>query len=152
MKRIIFFFILFACAGCQSPDVFSYHQEFENAVWNRFHFIELDVPVKDANQLYDLSIGFTHNDAYPSDHIEVNFTVFFASSGLRSRDYSFRLQDNNRQWTGTKSDEGYSTQLSIIQGMLFPEAGTHRIRIENKMTRYDLPGVVSLDFKMRKAG
>ncbi len=151
MKRFFILFVLIALVGCQSPVVFSHHEEFDRALWNRFHFIELDVPITDSQQLYDLSIDFTNNGDYPSDYIELNFTIFYASSGMRSRDYTFRLQDNNRQWTGEKNPQGFTSHLPIISGMQFPENGTHRIRIESKMTKFDLPGVVSLNFTIKKS-
>ncbi len=151
MKPLLLFFLLLGFWSCQPSDVFTYRQDFEQTNWNRFHFIEFDVDIADPDQLYDLVIDFTHTSEYPSDHIAINFTIFFANAGLRSRDYTFRLQNTGQQWIGQPSGNGYMVPLPVLSGMQFPEAGKHRIRIENKMTKYDLPGVVSVVFRMRKA-
>lgn len=149
-RSYLLFLITLLFASCSQPVVFEHTEVFNNQIWNRFHFIELDVPVADADALYDLALDFTHSEDYPSDHIAVNFTVYFSSGGMRSRDYTFRLQDGSQNWTGEKSDKGFKQRFTLISDMQFPEAGTQRIRIESKMTKFDMPGVVSLGFVVNK--
>lgn len=146
----LFFLITLLFASCSQAVVFEHTEVFDNQIWNRFHFIELDVPVADADALYDLELYFTHGDDYPSDHIAVNFTVYFSSGGMRSRDYTIRLQDGSQNWTGEKTDLGFKQRFTLISHMQFPEAGTQHIRIESKMTKFDLTGVVSLGFVVTK--
>jgi len=57
----------------------------------------------------------------------------------------------SQNWTGEKSDKGFKQRFtSYSVDMQFPEAGTQRIRIESKMTKFDMPGVVSLGFVVNK--
>ena len=137
--------------GCSSNEIYRYDKTFENSNWNRFDFIELEIPIETAENLYDLSIDFIHSTAYTQDHIALNFTFYFSNGGMRSRDYDFKLKDKNQNWTGTVEDQNIHHRLPIINKIKIPEAGVQRIRIENKMTKFDTPGVVGLSVFVKKS-
>ena len=152
MGRFLYFIlIIIFFTRCSSPEIYSYDEQFTNHIWNRFDLIELEVPIGDEEALYDLAIDFIHTQEYPSDHIAINFTVYFSSGGMRSRDYEFKLKDIKQQWTGQPIGEGYHHVLPLISSLRFPEKGVHRIRIESKMTKFDLPGVESVGFKVLRS-
>lgn len=150
-RFFILIFVLGMLQACSSPEIYQHQVVFQHQIWNRFHFIELEVPVETVDVPYDMLIDFVHTANYPSDHIAINFTVYFSNGGMRSRDYTFKLKDVDGKWTGEASANGFRSTLPFISAMQFPEAGIQRVRIESKMTKFDLPGVYSLDFKVRKS-
>ncbi len=147
MKSIVKPFVVLALlmlASCSVKPVFEQEVAFDDLIWNRFNIIEMDLPVEDADALYDVQVSFVHTDVYPSDHIAMNITFYFPNGGMRSRDYEFRLQDDKMQWVGEKSGELYSNIFPVNLGMRFPETGITRVRIENKMTKFNMAGIASV--------
>lgn len=131
-------------ASCSHKPVFEQEVVFDDLIWNRFNIIEMDVPLDDADKQYDVFVRFVHTDVYPSDHIAMNITFYFPGGGMRSRDYEFRLQNEKMEWTGNKSGDFYENILPVNLAMRFPEAGITRVRIENKMTKFNMAGIASV--------
>lgn len=150
-RLILLFFVTVFMLGCGTNEIYRHDKTFENSNWNRFDFIELEVPIEKTEDLYDLSIDFIHSEAYAPDNIALNFTLYFSNGGMRSRDYEFKLKDKNQNWTGTELNGNYKHHLPILTKFKIPEAGVQRIRIENKMTKFDNPGVVGLNVFVNKS-
>ncbi len=154
MKPIFKFSFLFAAlmfTSCSVKPVFEQEIAFDDLIWNRFNIIEIDLPVENTETLYDVYVRFKHTDVYPSDHIAMNITFYFPNGGMRSRDYEFRLQDEKMQWIGEKSGDLYTNDFPVNLGMRFPETGLTRVRIENKMTKFNMAGIVSLGILVDKS-
>ncbi|MBK9291710.1 MAG: hypothetical protein IPM52_08810 [Bacteroidetes bacterium] len=151
-NRTIGFLLLLLLGACTGRIVFDQDVRFDDLIWNRFNIIELDLPVEDAENLYDVKVRFVHNDIYPSDHIAMNITFYFPNGGMRSRDYEFRLQDADLQWLGQKQGEFFYNEFPVNLGMRFPEAGVTRVRIENKMTKFNMAGIASVGLVVERSG
>jgi hypothetical protein len=54
------------------------------------------------------------------------------------------------QWVGEKSGELYSNIFPVNLGMRFPETGITRVRIENKMTKFNMAGIASVGLVVEK--
>lgn len=136
--------------SCSIKPVFEQEVAFDDLIWNRFNIIEMNLPIEDAESIYDVRVSFLHTDIYPSDHIAMNITFYFPKGGMRSRDYEFKLQDEKMQWVGNKSGEFYSNLFPVNLGMRFPESGVTRVRIENKMTKFNMAGIASVGLVVEK--
>lgn len=146
------FLLLLFFASCSGRPLFEQEFVFEDLIWNRFNIIEMEVPVENAEQLYDVYVLFVHSDVYPTDHIAMNITFYYPNGGMRSRDYEFRLQDVKLQWIGEKKGDYYSNYFPVNLGMRFPESGITRVRIENKMTKFNMAGIASVGLFVGKTG
>jgi len=151
LKKISVLLVLFL-ASCSGRPLFEKNVVFEDLIWNRFNIIEMDVAVEDPEQLYDVYVLFVHSDVYPTDHIAMNITFYYPNGGMRSRDYEFRLQDVNLHWIGQKKGDLYPNYFPVNLGMRFPESGVTRVRIENKMTKFNMAGIASVGLFVGKSG
>lgn len=135
-------------SSCSSGVVHKETAYFTDLIWNRFNNIEQSFQIEDTEGLYDLYIHFEHNENYPTDHIAMNITLYYPNEGMRSRDYEFKLQDSNLKWLGKVKDKGFVLEFPVMTGVKFAEAGTNKVRIESKMTKFNLPGVIAVGFKV----
>lgn len=150
-RKMLLFYMLLLFISCDTPKIFEHTVFFEDLIWNRFNHIELDVPIEDINSSYDLKFRFVHTENYAADHIAINFTVYFSNGGMRSGDYVFTLQDDNLQWTGTKKNNTFTADFPLLSGMRFPDTGISKMRIENKMTKFNMTGIVGAGLVVEKS-
>lgn len=155
MKRFFVHIMLLMAlmlGSCSGKTIFKQEVVFDDLIWNRFNIIEMDIPIENADALYDIRVQFTHTEVYPSDHIAMNITFYFPDGSMRSRDYEFRLQDESMQWIGRKTGDFYHNTFAVNLGMRFPEMGLTRVRIENKMTKFNMAGIASVGLLVEKSG
>lgn len=139
------FVLLVLIASCQQPQVFSEKKVFENQIWNRFDFLEYDFLIENPDITYDVSLGFTHLNAYYTDHLTANITFFMPDGSMRSRDYTFKLKNAQLEWLGLNEKGIINHQLSVIEGIKFPEKGNYKIRIESKMPKFNLEHIKTVE-------
>ncbi len=70
---------------------------------------------------------------------------------MRSRDYTFKLKNDKLEWVGNVDNKTISHQLPIVLGMTFPEAGSYKVRIESKMTKFNLQNVKAVGLSIKPA-
>lgn len=150
MKKTFFFLMIIGFAACSNPKIFEETVYFDNLIWNRFEIIEHSFTIEEPEQLYDLKVLFKHTPTYSTDHIVLNLTLYYSNGGFRSRDYEFRLQDDQQQWLVDSKGGIFTHEFLILQGISFPEAGAQKIRIENKMTKFNLTDVAGVGFVVEK--
>ncbi len=149
--RLVSFLFVLLLASCSKPVVYEQIEYFDDLVWNRFNFIEQEFEIHNTEQLYDLNVLFLHTEFYETDHIAMNITLYYPGGGFRSKDYEFRLQDEHMQWKVQPENKIYTHPFTVLSGLRFSEAGTHRVRIENKMTKFNLTDVVGLGLVIQKS-
>lgn len=151
MKRLIPILIFTLLLGaCMRSTVFKEYKTFENISWNRFDFLIFEVPVLQGQQL-DFDLALRHHTYFPYDYLDVNITFYLPDGGMRTKDYHFELKDDNGAWKSKGMGELWDIQLPIHRGMLFSEAGTCQVRIENKMTKVELPGIMEVGLLVYEA-
>jgi len=127
--------------SCKSPASYQSETYFENQIWNRFDIQEYTIIPDKKNKDWDVFFLFDHLDSYYTDHIAVNITFYLPQGGTRSRDYTFRLKDDALDWTGIQNGKTISHELSLIKGFSFDASGPLKIRVESKMTKFNLTAV-----------
>lgn len=137
-------------SSCTGDKAFRTSHKLSNANWNRFNFIEFNVPIDQAASENNLDVLFVHSADYPNAYIDMNITLYMPDGTMRSRDYMFDLKDKQGNWLSKQDGDRYTIELPVIHGIRFAEAGNCRIRIENKLTRLDTPGVLEVGIVMKK--
>lgn len=137
--------------GCSPSIVFDKTIRFESLIWNRFNVIEMDVPVQMLEKGYNFSIIFQHNNDFAFDFISMNITFYMPGGAMRSRDYQFRLQDGQGNWLGEPDNGFFSLEWPLLNGLKFSEEGVCRVRIENKMVKFNTIGVESIGLVVKPA-
>jgi gliding motility-associated lipoprotein GldH len=136
--------------SCRPQSIFDETISFESLIWNRFNTIEMEVPVQADEKGYNFMVILHHNDDYSFDFIRMNITFYMPGGGMRSRDYQFKLQDEQGNWLGEPSNGFFKMELPLLNGLQFSEEGICNVRIENKMIKFNTIGVKSLGLVVEK--
>lgn len=153
MKRILLIIPVFLMLtlACSREEPVSQFHTFTNGVWDRFKFLNFELPVEEAGNLYDIDIVIRYTEEFPEDVLHVNFVMIGPVGEERIRDYNFILRDREGNITGTREDSYYERVITLREGIRFHGKGTLKIEIENLMTKFLTPGIVELGIVMEPA-
>jgi len=151
MKKSVFLFLLpVILSACSHAVVFNETKTFDNSTWRRFETIWFSVPVKKGNAL-DFDLNFTHLAGFQYDKLWVDITFYTPDGTTRSRDYDFNLKDEAGNWKGDQSGDRWHVVLPIRKELPINENGTCRVRIENKYSKMQTPGIVELGLNVSRS-
>jgi len=142
--------MMFFGFSCKSPARYTSETQLENQIWNRFDIQEYTIMPDEKATSWDVYFLFDHLDSYYTDHITVNITFYLPQGGMRSRDYTFGLKNDALDWTGKQNGKTIAHQLPVIKGFSFDETGPLKIRVESKMTKFNLTDVKKVGILMKE--
>ena len=153
MKRFFLLSIIpvLLLSSCGDNVVFRQYNIMENLSWNRFDFQEFEVRVEQGDIL-DFYLALRHHTDFPYKKLWVNVTFYPPDGSMRSRDYDFMLKDAEGNWIADGMGELWDIELLIRKEMLFTKTGICKVRIENKHSKYEIPGVIEVGLIVRKSG
>jgi gliding motility-associated lipoprotein GldH len=122
----------------------------EKVSWNRFDIQNFEVPVKIGDVL-DFYLSIRHKSDFQYDKIWVNITFYTPEGTMRSRDYEFDLKDKSGKWLGDGMGELWDIDLPVHKEMVFNKAGTCRVRVENKDSKYETPGIIEVGLVVKRS-
>ncbi|NOY51959.1 MAG: gliding motility lipoprotein GldH [Chlorobi bacterium] len=147
MKRIIFVFLatifLFSCAN---DTVYKEYRKFDNLNWDRFNILNFNVNVEKGQSL-DFDLLLRHHTNYPYNFLDANITFYTPAGATLSRDYHFDLKDKKGKWKADGLGDYWDMELPIRKGMRISKAGIMKVRVENKMTKINTPGIMEIGLK-----
>jgi gliding motility-associated lipoprotein GldH len=152
MRRLLQIIILFSVllGACTNHTVFKQNKTFENVSWNRFDILQFEVPVNTGDYL-DFSLALRHHTYFPYDYIDANITFYPPGGGMRSAEYHFELKDKNGVWKADGMGELWDIELPIRDSLYFNKNGICKVRIENKMTKIETPGIMEIGLIVRES-
>jgi gliding motility-associated lipoprotein GldH len=137
-------------SSCREPAVYREYIKMPNVNWERFNILEFDVPVKNGD-LLDFYLFVRHHTNFPYDKLYVNITFYSPDGEMRSRDYDFKLKDEEGEWLSEGMGELWDIELPIRKGMPFYAGGKCKIRVENKYSKYDTPGIIEVGLIVKES-
>ncbi len=145
MKRSVLIAIIFSLllAACGDRMAFKQYKTFENTSWNRFDILLFEVPVK-AGDYLDFNLALRHHTYFPYDYLDANITFYSPGGEMRSAEYHFKLKDKNGQWKANGMGELWDIELPIRDSLYFSKDGICKVRVENKMTKIETPGIMEV--------
>ena len=143
--------LLAVFSSCQRPEIISETKVFDNQVWNRFDILEFNFDITKPELTYDVMLNFEHTEKYFTDHLISNITFYMPGGSMRSRDYTFKLKNDKLEWLGKLENKTITHELPVILGMKFPEAGSYKMRLESKMTKFNLENIKSVSLNIKPA-
>ncbi len=129
---------------------FREYVEMDNMTWNRFNTLEFEVPVKE-NDVFDFKLFLRHHTDFPYDKLFVNITFYSPGGDIRSRDYDFDLKDYRGDWLANGMGELWDLEILIRKEMPFFENGICKVRVENKYSKLDTPGIIEIGIIVQKS-
>ena len=145
---IILLIIAIALTSCGGNVVFKEYKKLDNISWDRFDVLNFELEVK-KDQLLDFDLLLRHHTLYPYDYLDINITFYPPSGGQMSRDYKFKLKDKEGKWLASGAGDFWDIELNIRDEMKFNKDGICKVRLENKMTKIKLPGIIEVGLKAK---
>ena len=153
MKKVLFFLVVLAFVSCSQENArFNNKVVFKDSNWKRFDNVEFKFPVKTTDTLdFDMILTYNKKKFHPST-FPVNITFYTPSDEIRSKDYRLRLYDYRMKKSigEVKGDTVIFTQ-HIRSGMTYGKPGELKIVFENKNTKTETPGIISLELLVKKS-
>jgi hypothetical protein len=153
MKKVLFFLSVLAFVSCSQEN--SRHNNkivCKNSNWKRFDNVEFKFPVKTTDTLdYDMVLTYNVKKFHPAV-FPVNITFYTPNGEVRSKDYPLRLVNyrTNKRAGEIIGDTVIFTQ-HIRSGMTYGKPGELKIVFENKNTKTETPGIISLELLVKKS-
>ena len=138
-------------SSCSNKPEFEQYHAFENNSWNRFKFLTFEYPVTDTGQEYDIYFVFRYLPEYPYKKFKFVFTTYKPSGEMRSSEHKMWIIGENGKIQGEKKDDYYEIKIPVSKEISFPETGTAKFEIENKMTKLRTPGIVAAGLIIEKS-
>jgi gliding motility-associated lipoprotein GldH len=152
MKKLFFIslavFITFT--SCKETSVYKEYRKLDNMTWNRFDFIEFEVPVEEGDKL-DFDLFLRHHIAFPYDKLFVNITFYLPGGEFRSANYDFELKDKEGNWLADGMGELWDIELPIRNELKFSETGLCKVRLENQYPKTITPGIIELGLIVKRS-
>ena len=150
---IISLFLFLSCTNKKDNKIII--KEFQNKEWSRFEYLEGEMNIKDVPVKFDVIMELVVSDQYPSTYemhqkngdFLFNLTVLNSNGIYRTKDYKFKLKNNEGYWNADKKDGYYTFRLPVINEMTLSDSDTYKFVIENKYSKDPLQGIKSLTLK-----
>jgi gliding motility-associated lipoprotein GldH len=137
-------------SSCGNRTIFKEYRAFDDVSWNRFDIQNFEVPVK-KGEVLDVYFFLRHHIYFPYDYIDVNISFYMPGGETRSGDYHYVLKDKEGKWLSDGMGELWDIELPVRKNLTINETGICKIRIENKMTKLETPGIVEVGLLVKKA-
>ncbi|MFP4469331.1 MAG: hypothetical protein ACLFPE_01530 [Bacteroidales bacterium] len=153
MKRFLLIIpvLLMMIVACQRREPVSQFHTFPNGVWERFQYLNFELPVEDTRELYDISVVIRYTDEFPEDVLTINFVMTGPVGEERIRDYNFILKDRDGNFTGNSKDGLYERVITLREDIRFHGEGNVKIEMESLMTKFFTPGILEIGIVMEEA-
>jgi gliding motility-associated lipoprotein GldH len=151
-KVFVFFVFLMLMLSCQRGPWMEARHDFPNANWIRFETQWFDFTPPEQEVETDIRLFLTYNENIELDRLPVMGSIHTPSGEMRYRELMFHLKDEAGNMKGTvQSSEGktiWQQEVMMRQQFVFREEGVYRFEIENLSSKYDNPGILSLEIRV----
>ncbi len=149
-KKLTFFVLLLLLISCGRTPVYTKTVVFANNSWQRFNILMFDVPVTKGEPLnFKLKMKYTADFSY--DVLPLNITFYTPDGETRSREYTFHLKNKNKKQPSVSDGDNLSVVFNIRKDMVLNASGICKLRIENKFSTYELPGIISMELLVARS-
>jgi hypothetical protein len=144
--------LLLGLFSCQRGPWMEEARLFPDQNWIRFETQWFDFTPPAQQKSADLRLSLTYNENINLDRLPVMATIHAPSGEMRYRELMFHLRDESGQFQGAEileeSGRQWKLQMMMRQDFEFREEGLYRFEIENLSSKYDNPGLVSLELRV----
>jgi gliding motility-associated lipoprotein GldH len=151
MKKSVYVALLFVIvlSSCNDKPFFEKEHDFPGDTWKRFDFTVFEVPVNKGDIL-DFSLTVKYYKKF-GETLPLNITLYTPEGEMRSRDYNINLNRGKIKREEVQGTSVYTKTFSIHKGIKFYKKGKCKIRIEQKLSKYETEGIKSITLKAVKS-
>ena len=144
----IFISMLLGMSACDNTRVYESWKDIELLGWHEDSLCVFPFSIEKTNLSYNINLGVRNTNIYPYQ----NMWLILDISGPENFNYQdtvkVNLADNTGKWYGKRSASFYSYVLPLYGGLNFSKSGDYTISVKHGMRTEELPGVVSLGFRV----
>jgi gliding motility-associated lipoprotein GldH len=151
MKRLLplFLMILFL-SSCQNNKVFEQRHNFDDMKWNRFKSITFEFDIKDTESKYDIMMMLRHHTVYAEPDLRLTLALYTPSGERRLKDVILPIRNADGSFRSSGMGDLWDLEQVAFSGYSFNEKGHYKLEIENRMDKFDTPGVMEFGIKIVK--
>ena len=138
-----------ACSG--DSTVYEKYHVFNDKSWNRFDYLDYEVPLNDPDAEYDVFVDIRHEPDIPYKEILISLTIYSPSGSMRSANHTLDLVDRQGKPLSQCSGDICNIVIPVRSHLTINEAGIVKFEIENKYTKIEMPGIVQVGLIVKKS-
>ena len=119
--------------------------------WNRFESVFFETDIKDIKSDYDLTVMLRHHTVYPFQNLAFTIAIYSPSGERRIKDMDVPLRKADNSFIASGAGDLWDIDIPVFQNFKFNEPGHYKIELENRMSKYDTPGVIDIGLKISKS-
>ena len=144
----ILILMLLVISACDNNRVYESWNDIELVGWHEDSICDFSFNLEDISLPYNMNLGVRNTNTYPYQNLWLILNI----SGPENFNYQdtvkVNLADNSGKWYGKRSASFYSYILPLYRGLSFSKGGDYTVSIKHGMRKEELPGVVSLGFRV----
>jgi len=144
------FTILLITASCDRGSVFEQYLKMKNSTWDRFDIKQIDIPVAEPGQIYDITLIVRCSDKFQYDKLPLYAIITTPSGEERMREVSIMVRENGKMITqpdATKSE----AHLILWKGINMADKGNCKITLENMIPYIQTEGIDEIGIVVTEA-
>ncbi|MHC1706656.1 MAG: gliding motility lipoprotein GldH [Bacteroidales bacterium] len=151
-SRILVVLILlpFVFISCSRNKVFEERHVFKQMNWNRFESIFFELEIKDIESEYSIMVKLRHHTVYPFTDLAFTMAIYSPSGERRLKDINAKVRDENNSFLGSGAGDLWDLDIPVFDNFSFNEPGPYKIELENRMSKFDTPGIIDIGLMISK--
>ena len=141
------FLILFAC---KSSSVYQSDYTFENHSWNRFKKVFFETPMNDTKSTYAIYVNVKVTEKFEFDKLSIRMTIYTPDKGERYSEHDIQIKGDDGKFKGEAEKEYRVIKIPLKKEIYFNQEGKYMFEIENLMSKYETPGIISIGISIEK--
>jgi len=137
--------------GCSGRKVFLERHSFSELKWNRFEEVKFTADIRETASPLDVYIHLRHHTVYQDDKLFLTIAITAPDGTRRIRDVEIRLKDKDGKFLSSGMGDLWDIRVPAFEGITLGDPGKYIILLENRMSRYDTPGVMEIGVEIRKS-
>ena len=138
--------------GCDPGRIFDSSAEIPKYIWDSSFSPEFEVEIADTGMLYNVYVNVRHTKFYQFSNLWVMIYTTLPDSSVFKKRVELELADKEGKWYGDCLGDICDIQVPIQQRAFFNQVGKHKLKVEQIMRTEELPFVMSVGFRLEKAG
>jgi len=152
MKRLLpFFLMLLLLSSCQNKKVFEQRQSFDDLKWNRFKNVTFEFDIKDTESKYNITLMLRHHTIYAEPDLQMTLALYTPSGERRLKEIIMPIRNTDGTFRSSGMGDLWDLEQVAFAGYSFNEKGHYKLEIENRMAKFDTPGVMELGLRVDKS-
>ncbi len=137
--------------GCSGRKVFLERHTFSELKWNRFEEVTFTADIRETGSPLDIYIHLRHHSVYQDDRLALTIAITAPDGTRRIRDVEIRLRDKDGKFLSSGMGDLWDIRVPAFQGITLGDPGAYKILLENRMSRFDTPGVMEIGVEILKS-